>query len=82
MTPRRPLGPVVPLPPPERDPAQAAWDRWVQLQYFDRDVMPPAHRAFLAGWAAADAAARAAIAFKDGIIADLSADVDRLERER
>lgn len=35
------------------DPAQAAWAAYVKDHYLDRFTIQAAHRAFLAGWAAA-----------------------------
>jgi len=36
------------------DPVQAAWAKWLSKQWFDRDAVEPAHRAFIAGWKAAE----------------------------
>jgi hypothetical protein len=35
------------------DPAQAAWVEYIATHYLDRFTIEAAHRAFMAGWAAA-----------------------------
>lgn len=41
--------------PPVWDAAQAAWAEYVAAHYLDRYTIDAAHRAFMAGWAAAQA---------------------------
>jgi len=66
MTGRRPFGPIVPLPPLEPDLPRTYTEAIIALHSAQDQIDR----------------LRAALSFKNGLIADLSADVDRLERER
>jgi hypothetical protein len=63
---RRPMGPIVPLPPHDPDLPRTYTEAIIALH----SALEQVDRL------------RAALAYKNGLIADLSADVDKLERER